>query len=160
TSSANFFEDKILFGSHDNNLYCLNPDGTKAWQFQTQGFVNGTPAIFGHHTFVAGCDEHLRVIDLRTGREEHDIPLEIQLIPAPAVDGDMLYVGTYGNEVLAIDWKNSKRLWAYTGGAAAYHSSAAVTDKYVIVGSQDKHLHCIDRRTGEKVWAFRTGAHV
>ncbi len=161
TSSANFYEDKVVFGSHDNNLYCLRAaDGQKAWQFATQGYVNGSPAIIGDRTFVAGCDEHLRVINLKTGEQESDVPLEIQLIPSPAVLDNMLYVGTYGNEVLAVDWKASKIVWAYAGAKAAYHSSAAVTNKYVIAGSQDKKLHCIDRKTGEAAWTFATKAHV
>lgn len=161
TSSANFYADAVVFGSHDNSLYCLKAaDGTKVWQFQTQGYVNGSPAIIGDHTFVAGCDEHLRVINLKTGEQESDVPLEIQLIPSPAVLGNKLYVGTYGNEVLAIDWKASKKAWAYGGANAPYHSSAAVNDKYVIAGSQDKKLHCIDRQTGTKVWTFATRAHV
>jgi outer membrane protein assembly factor BamB len=161
TSSANFFDDKVLFASHDNSLYCLNvADGTKAWQFATQGQVYGSPPIAGGFTFVAGCDEHLRVIDVKTGQQVNDMPFGIQLISSPAVVDNVLYVGTYGNEILAIDWKNSLKVWAYTGGKARYDSSAAVTDKYVIAGSQDRKLHCIDRLTGDQVWTFGTKGHV
>ena len=158
-SCASFFEDKVIFGSHDNSLYCLNADGSKAWQFMTQGMVNCSPAIIGNHTFVTGCDEHLRVINLKTGLQETDMPLGIYLVASPAVVDNMLYVGTHGNEVLAIDWKLSTKIWTYTG-KAAYHSSAAVNDKYVVVGAQDKKLYCLDRKTGDKVWIFTTKAHV
>jgi outer membrane protein assembly factor BamB len=65
-----------------------------------------------------------------------------------------------GNEVLAIDWKNATKVWAYTGGQARYDSSAAVNDKYVIAGSQDKKLHCINRQTGQSAWVFSTKGHV
>jgi len=160
-SCASFYEDKVLFGSHDNNLYCLNvADGSKVWQFTTQGMVNCSPAIVGDHTFVTGCDEHLRVINVKTGVQETDIPLGIYLIASPAVIDKMLYVGTHGNEVLAIDWKASAQIWTYTGGNSPYHSSAAVNEKYVVVGCQDKKVHCIDRQTGDKVWTFATKAHV
>ncbi|MDB5391358.1 MAG: Pyrrolo-quinoline quinone repeat-containing protein, partial [Planctomycetaceae bacterium] len=64
-SSATLYKDKVLFGSHDNILYCLNTsDGKLAWKFTTQGPVNCTPAIIGNRTFVTGCDEHLRVINI------------------------------------------------------------------------------------------------
>ncbi len=160
TSSANFYKDKILFASHDQSLYCLNADGTKAWQYQTMGQVYTSPPIIGDHTFVAGCDEHLRVIDVTTGKEETDMPFGIQLISSPAVVDQMLYVGTMGNEVLAINWKTSMKVWTYTGGKARYDSSAAVNDEYVIAGSQDRKLHCINRETGKKVWSFPTKSHV
>jgi outer membrane protein assembly factor BamB len=161
TSSANFVDDKVLFASHDSSLYCLNvADGSKAWQFTTQGQVYGSPPIVGNFTFVAGCDQHLRVINVKTGAQATDMPFDIQLISSPAIVDNMLYVGTYGNEILAIDWKNSLKVWAYEGGKARYDSSAAVTDKYVIAGSQDRKLHCIDRQTGQQVWAFATKGHV
>jgi outer membrane protein assembly factor BamB len=161
SSCANFYEDKVLFTSHDNSLYCLNTaDGSKAWQYETKGQVYTSPPVVGDHTFVAGCDEHLRVINIKTGEEESDIPFGIQLISSPAVIDNLLYVGTYGNEVLAVDWKASTRVWTYTGAKARYDSSAAVTDKYVIAGSQDKRLHCINRKTGDGVWMFTTKAHV
>jgi len=160
-SCASFHEDKVIFGSHDNSLYCLKAaDGSKVWQYATQGMVNCSPAIVGDRTFVTGCDEHLRVINVKTGEQETDIPLGIYLIASPAVIDNMLYVGTHGNEVLAIDWKTSTKMWTYTGGKAPFHSSAAVNDKYVVVGCQDKKLHCLDRKTGESAWSFSTKGHV
>jgi outer membrane protein assembly factor BamB len=65
-----------------------------------------------------------------------------------------------GNEVLAIDWKTSAKVWTYPGGKDRYESSAAVNDKYVIAGSWDKKVHCINRKTGDGVWTFPTKAHV
>ena len=143
---------------------CILPE-RRRWiqslaKFATQGQIYGSPPIAGDFTFVAGCDEHLRVINVKTGQQATDMPFGIQLISSPAVVDNMLYVGTYGNEILAIDWKNSVKVWAYDGGKARYDSSAAVTDKYVIAGSQDKKLHCIERKSGKQVWAFATKAHV
>ncbi len=158
-SSASVLPDRVLFGSYDSNLYCLKADtGGKLWQFTTENKVNCTPAVSGGSTFIAGCDEHLRVIDIETGRQQTDIPLETYLIASPAVMGDVLYVGTYASEVVAVDWKNAKRVWTYSSSDREfpYHSSAAVTDRFVVVGSNDKRLHCIDRQTGAKAWVFAT----
>lgn len=156
-------QDKIIFGSYDNSLYCLKlSDGTKVWQFQTEGMVNCSPAIAGDFTFVTGCDEHLRVIDIRTGKQEKDMPLGTYLIASPAVARNWLFVGTYASEVVAVDWKAEKTIWSYKDEAREfpYHSSAAVSDEFVVVGGRDKRLHCIDRKTGTKVWTFNTKAKV
>jgi outer membrane protein assembly factor BamB len=156
-------QDKIIFGSYDNSLYCLKlSDGSKVWQFQTEGMVNCSPAIAGDFTFVTGCDEHLRVIDIRTGKQEKDMPLGTYLIASPAVANNMLYVGTYASEVVAVDWKTEKTIWSYKDEAREfpYHSSAAVGDDVVVVGGRDKRLHCIDRKTGNKIWTFNTKAKV
>lgn len=156
-SCASFFDDKVIFGSHDNHLYCLRTgDGSLAWKFATLGMVNCSPAISERHTFVTGCDSHLRVIDIGTGQQVTDVDLGIYLIASPAVVDNMLYVGTHGGEVLAIDWKLGKNVWTYTPKQqeVIFHSSAAVSDRYVIVGGQDKKLHCLNRQTGEMVWIF------
>ena len=155
--------ENVIVGSHDSHLYCLKAaDGSLVWKFQTRDRINCAPAIAGDFTFVAGCDEHLRVIDIKHGQQQADILLESFLIASPAVMGDMLYVGTYAGEVLAVDWKKETIEWRYKDPVREnpYHSSAAVTDQYVIVGGQDKQLHCIDRKTGERIWVFQAKGQI
>lgn len=162
-SSASIIDGRILFGSYDNSLYCLNEkDGSLAWKFTTEGYVHCAPAIAENCTFIAGCDEHLRVIDIQTGMAKGDMPLETYLIASPTVLGDRLYVGTYASEVVAVDWKTMKVVWRYQtgGGEFPFHSSAAVSDKYLVVGSRNKSVHAVLRETGEKAWTFATRAKV
>ena len=153
----------VIFGSYDSSLYCVKAsDGSKVWQFTTQDRINGSPAIVDKFTFVTGCDQHIRVINIDNGKQEYDMALEMFLIASPAVTGDMLYVGTHESEVVAINWKKQKVVWRYKdpNREQPYHSSAAVTDKYVIVGGQDRQLHCIDRKTGRRVWVFQARGQI
>ena len=161
-SSAAVTDGRIMFGSYDNNLYCLNLDGTLAWKFGTQGYVHCAPAVIDGVTFIAGCDEHLRTIDIKTGEQRAELKLETYLIASPAVIGDILYVGTYGSEVVAVDWKKQSVVWRYEAGNGdfPFHSSAAVSGDFVIVGGRDKNVHGIHRQTGKKVWTFPTRARV
>jgi len=156
-ASAAVVGDRAIVGSYDYTLYCVDIEtGKVAWKFDTADRINGSPAIAGRITFVTGCDQHLRAINIETGKEEFDMNLERFLIASPAVLGQMLYVGTHESEVLAIDLSTQEVLWRYneSTGELPYHSSAAVTDKRVIVGCQDKKLHCLDRKTGVRQWAF------
>ncbi|WP_010585160.1 beta-alanine-activating enzyme beta-propeller domain-containing protein [Schlesneria paludicola] len=161
-SSAAVTEGRIIFGSYDNNLYCLNMDGKLNWKFATQGYVHCAPAIIDGVTFVAGCDEHLRTIEVNSGDQRAELKLETYLIASPAIVGDFLYVGTYASEVVAVNWKTQKVAWRYRSGNAdfPFHSSAAVTEKLVVVGGRDKLIHAIDRETGKGVWTFATQAKV
>lgn len=161
-SSAAVIDDHIIFGSYDNYLYCLNLDGSLAWKFLTQGYVHCAPAVVDGVTFIAGCDEHLRVIDVKTGEQAAEIKLETYLIASPAVIGNMLYVGTYASEVVAVDWKERKIIWKYETGQASFpfHSSAAVIDNLVVIGGRDKLVHAIDRATGVAKWTFPTRAKI
>ena len=41
-----------------------------------------------------------------------------------------------------------------------YHASAAILGDRIVVGSQDKRVHCIDRKSGKRLWVFQTRAQV
>ncbi|GIX04797.1 MAG: hypothetical protein KatS3mg114_0666 [Planctomycetaceae bacterium] len=162
-SAAAVFEDRVVFGSYDNSLYCLSQaEGKLLWRFATEGYVHCAPAISEGYTFIAGCDEHLRGIALATGTQAIDWPLQTYLIASPAVSGSVLYVGTYAGEVVAVDWRQPKIVWRYETLAAdtPIHASAAVTSDLVIVGSRDKHVHAIERTTGQRRWIFPTRGRV
>ena len=155
------YEDKLLLASHDSFLYCLNLDGTEVWKFQTNDRVNCSPAIAESFTFLAGCDEHLRVIDLQTGKEFRDMPLESILVASPAVVGDHLYVGTHSGEIVCVDWRKGEFVWRYAGPRKMpFHASPVVTDDLVIVGGHDKIVHAVDRMTGEGKWTLPTQARI
>jgi outer membrane protein assembly factor BamB len=69
----------------------------------------------------------------------------------------MLYVGTMSNQVLALDLKKNDIVWSFEPTRSQpFYSSAAVTDKLVIVGNRNKFLHALDRTKGTEVWKFPT----
>jgi eukaryotic-like serine/threonine-protein kinase len=49
--------------------------------------------------------------------------------------------------------------WTFTAGSAI-HSSPAVADGVVYVGSRDSHLYALDAETGRQIWAFQAGSWV
>ncbi len=162
-SSASRAGDRVIFGSYDNSLYCLHAEtGEKFWSYETEGYVHCTPAIIEGFTFVTGCDEQLRVIEIATGKQVKHMPVNTYLIASPVIHGDELYVGTYANEVIAINWKDLAVTWRYRSavGEFPYHSSAALKEDRLLVGGRDKLLHCIDRKTGQEIWSFATRGRI
>lgn len=155
------YEDRLLLASHDSFLYCLSKDGSELWKFQTNDRINCSPAIAEQFTYLAGCDEHLRVIDVSAGTEVRDIPLGSFLIGSPAIVADRLYVGTHAGDVVEVNWKTGDVGWRYTPDRPMpFHASAAVTDDVVLIGGHDKLMHAIDRATGEGRWTFETRARI
>jgi eukaryotic-like serine/threonine-protein kinase len=54
---------------------------------------------------------------------------------------------------------DAKLLWTYkTGGAVV--SSPAVADGYVLLGSKDSYIYCLNASDGKLVWTFPTGNEV
>ncbi|MGD9853991.1 MAG: PQQ-binding-like beta-propeller repeat protein [Planctomycetaceae bacterium] len=156
--------DSVIFGSHGGKLFRLKlDDGSIRWEFETKGPVNASPTIAGGFTFVTGCDQPiLRVVEIETGTQFSEVPLEGLLVATPAVVGDILYIGTDEGSVFALDWKAKHTVWQYADPArqSQIKSSAAVIDDLVLIGSGDKRLHAIHRKTGEAVWTFTTRAAI
>ena len=155
SSGANFSADALLFGS-DETLHCLSRDGKPRWTFKIPGGpVLAAPAVVGDRAFASGCDKTLHVIDIATGKEVSAIPLEGHAPGAVAVEGDHVYVGTMNGEALGINWKKGEVLWRYKADQAFY-ASTCLTPNLVILGSRDKRVHAIDRKTGKKAWTHAT----
>ena len=132
------------------------------WKYESDDQIRCFPTVSGDRALVAGCDQQLEVIDLRNGKNISQVGIDSPTGCAPALLGEVVYVGTEGNEFLAIDPQLGKVLWRYRNEAnpAPYRSSAAVTARAIVVGSQDKLVHALDPKTGQQLWFFTTKGRV
>ena len=160
--SPTIYQDHVMVGSYDQNLYCLKPDGSLHWKIETEGYIHGTPAIWNGSAFVAGCDGYLRKIQISDGSEKEKLRLGAYVGASPAVSKERLFVGTFGNQFLSVDLKQNKVLWSYENpeGRFPFYSSAAVTERVVYVGGRDKFLHALDSQSGKLLWKFPSKSRV
>ncbi len=168
---ANWFltKDKklwILVGSYDSKLYCFDSgNGRVVWQYQTDSFVNGTPAIANARAVFGGCDSMIHVVSVTDGKSVRMIDGGTYIAASPALYEDEAYIGNYDNVFMCADISqnndpNKSILWEYSDRDEPFFSSAAVSDEFVIVGSRDKRLHCLNRRDGSVAWTFQTQGEV
>lgn len=153
----------VVFGSQDTFLYCVDAQtGEIVWKGGGHDQIRCTPPIVEGRTFIAGCDGKLHVVEIQNGREIGAIDLEGPTGSTPAVVGSLAYVGTENGVFFGIDWKRAKVVWRYDNEneGGAFRASAAVNERYVVVGSRDKAVHCFDRITGRHVWRFPTRRYV
>ena len=162
-SSANPHDDRVVFGSYDGVLYCLRvADGHLIWKYQTEERLHGTPAVVGAYVLIAGCDAHLHVLELEGGTPVRKLVLGSVTGCSPAVNGTRVFLGTYGEQVIALDWQTGQVLWRFedTDNSFPFMSSAAVTDGLVLIGGRDKRLRALDPQTGVQRWEFLSKGHI
>ncbi|HIC17699.1 TPA: serine/threonine protein kinase, partial [Candidatus Poribacteria bacterium] len=130
--------------------------------FETEGYVHGTPAIVDNLVAASGCDGYLRIINTQDGVENCRILLGDYVIASPAIYSHNAYMGTYGNQVIAVDLKAGKILWRYEHPVRQFpfYASAAVTENVVIVGGRDKIVHALQPKSGNLIWTYATKSQI
>lgn len=162
-SSANHEAGRLVFGSYDGFVYCIGAaDGALIWKVETQGKVHGTPAIVDGKVVFAGCDGMCRAVELSDGKTVREVSLNGYSGASAAVLGSMVFAGTFENEVLGIDWRAGQVVWRYHHAERSFPflSSAAVSDRGVVIGGRDKMIHALDPASGRANWTFATKGRV
>ena len=73
----------------------------------------------------------------------------------PKIDNDIAYVGSYDNNLYAINANSGEFLWKYpTEGGIV--SKPAVSDGYVVFGSEDHNIYAVSAQSGRFMWSHST----
>jgi eukaryotic-like serine/threonine-protein kinase len=84
---------------------------------------------------------------------------EDEVRSSPRLQGGVLYVGAYDNNLYALEAKNGTLIWKYpTEGGIC--SSPAVWENNVYIGSEDHFFYCIRADSGRIVWSCPTKGRV
>ena len=63
--------DRVLFGSVDGHLYCVDKNtGKKIWAFKTEAEVESTPLVLGDVVYFGGGDGFFYAVHLENGTEK------------------------------------------------------------------------------------------
>lgn len=77
-----------------------------------------------------------------------------------ACDDETIYQSIFDqSRVVALDAATGKLQWSYQASGWIYGSPTVATE-FVLVGSQDKLFHCLEKRTGKCVWKFETKGRI
>jgi len=149
----------VYIGSYDHNLYAVNADGTKKWEFATGDKINSSPAIGIDGTvYIGSNDSNLYAVNadgtqkwvFSTGGRYDGIWSH----PVIGSDGT-IYVGSGDYNLYAVNPNGTKK-WAFSIGWYIDSSPVIGTDGTVYVGSQYGKLFAINP-DGTKKWVFDTG---
>ncbi len=152
-------EITIMVGSYDTRMYCFQAEtGKLIWTYETDYYINGSPATDGVHVVFGGCDEHLHIVTVADGSRYGAVWAGSYIAGSAALVDHRAYVGHYNNKLVCIDIPEKRIVWEYEDkeGGGEFFSSPAVGMDRILIGSRDGMLHCIDRKTGQNVWTFKT----
>lgn len=84
---------------------------------------------------------------------------EDEIRSTAALDGNMIFVGAYDNNLYALKTNSGKFSWKYPS-SDGIASSPYVYEDSVFIGSSDNHLYSLRRQNGRLNWKFETSGPV
>ncbi|HVQ01401.1 MAG TPA: PQQ-binding-like beta-propeller repeat protein [Candidatus Thermoplasmatota archaeon] len=148
----------LYFGSWDNYVYAVYPNGTIKWRYKVGAWVDSTPAIASDGTIYVGCwDCYLYAFSPNGALKwrHHCGDSIIHSSPVIAEDGT-IYIGTM-IDVVALS-SNGTEKWRYVG-QNIYSSPVLALDGTIIFGSWDNNIYALNPN-GTLRWRYLTGDHV
>ena len=156
--------DKGIYAPNaDGKLYALDFKGQKFAEFQTGNHLWGTPATNPECNciFLPAMDRHLYALnanDLSLIWKSDDFGGAIISQPVFGQDGT-LYLGTFGNELLAIDPSNGQVKWRYPTQGWIF-ASPVLDGERIIAGDMKGHLFAVNAADGKEIWTKNIGGAV
>jgi outer membrane protein assembly factor BamB len=142
----------IYAPNSDNSLYALNEQGMLSWKFEAEDALWARPSGDGEQVFFPSMDHNLYSVDGRTGQRQWSEALGGASVGSPSLSEDgRLYLGTFANEMLALDastgdilWKAPTQGWVWSG--------PAVDGERLYFGDLNGFVYALDRETGQELW--------
>ncbi|MHA2212288.1 MAG: outer membrane protein assembly factor BamB family protein [Candidatus Thorarchaeota archaeon] len=159
---------EVIFGSYDNNLYCLDSLGNVEWSYSTSDAVWGSVCVAdvddddGLEIIFGSFDDSIYCLSA-SGIKEWSYLTNGDIYVTPSVadldkDGTLeILVGSNGNLFYCLDhtgeleWSYSTDRWVRASPVIIDINNDDSLD--VIIGSYDGYLYCLDA-TGGLQWRF------
>jgi outer membrane protein assembly factor BamB len=145
-------------------------DGLRLWQYRTAAQLHSSPAL-AHGVLAVGMDNgSLLGLDATTGSKKWEFdpnsndeekrqsaPFTGGIQATPIISGKTVFIGTIGEEFIAVDLLTGVERWRIPAGGKVIHAAAS-TGTLVIFGANDGRIRAVDAETGALQWEFRAGS--
>lgn len=140
-------------------LYSFNLATNKYdWKIDA-GDIATEPLIVGEWIYVASLYKQIDRYKFDTGSKSWTFKTEDLLHSSPALDDNILVVGSDDGAVYALDAETGKLVWKFQTGACIY-ATPLIKNGFVFIGSFDNYLYALNLHSGKLVWKFKTTAKI
>ncbi len=176
-------EGTLYVGAGDNRLYALDAaTGEERWTFASTDWIPAEIAYHDGSVVVSSLGGLLHVINAKTGRQRlvYETGRGRSSAGGPVIHGDLVYIGSYGGRLWAVDrhqwsrpwdgfllfWKTTFYVWGLSGSPPVQRGSVwavdlggrvtrtpAVAHGLVYGANDEARVVALDAQTGDERWA-------
>ena len=149
-------DDGIVYApSNDGRLYALDADGSLLWTFETGHYIWAQPQLSEDAVYVGSMDHYVYAIS-KDGEELWSAEMEGAVVGSPQLsdDGDLLFVGSIGGKMAALDTRNGQPAWTYDGGGSvnSIWGKPLLVDGTLYFADSSGQLFALNAEDGTPIW--------
>ena len=151
-------DKRVVVGSADGFIYCLNSKGKLHWKVKTGAAVLGSPLIENNVVYIGGSDHSFYALDAETGRILWQFrQLQGPVVSVPVIYKDAVIFGAWDTNLYALNKQTGELIWLWNNGSPVINYSPAactpvVREDVVYVVAPDRYLTAVDFTSGKTLW--------
>lgn len=135
----------LYIGSFDKKLYALNAgDGSKRWEFKTEGAIVSTPLIYNGTVYVGSFDRYFYAIDATDGRLRWKFRGENWFWAQAVAHNNLIYAPCLDGKVYVLDAENGREAINAIDLKSPVSSSPVLVNDLLIVASEEGKIYSMD----------------
>ena len=146
--------DVIFTGSSNNRIVAVSRQtGDALWEASTENAVWSAPAKLDDTVFVTSIDRNIYAVDASDGSEKwtHTLNGAGSGSAVVSADGDLVYAGSFGGEVIALNIADGSDAWS--AQASDWIWGAPVELNGVLFYADiSGNVYAVDSKTGNSLW--------
>lgn len=146
-------ENGIVYApNNDGSLYALDENGDLLWSFETGHYIWAQPQISEDAIFIGSMDHHVYAVS-KSGEELWSVEMGGAVVGSQLIneDGTILFVGTIGKEMVALDTSTGEILWRFDTGESVWGRPILVNGSLYFSDSGGK-IYALDVNSGDVQW--------
>lgn len=152
--------DNRIFAPNANGaVYAFDLSGDLVWEFETDAAIWATPVMNGSRVYIVSQDHTMYALNAATGEPVWNLDLGAASVNSPALDQNgVLYIGTFGSQLLAIDSDTGRILWDTDTQGWVWGSPVLGADGILYLTDLEANLYAIDTADGTILWSKQVDA--
>lgn len=149
-SSPAIDEETLYIGSFDKKLYALNAaDGSKRWEFKTEGAIVSTPLIYNDTVYIGSFDRYFYAIDATDGHLRWKRMATNWFWAKAIAHNNIIYAPCLDGKVYVLDAENGREVVDAIDLGSPVSSSPVLVDDLLIIASEEGKLYSLDTITNQ-----------
>ncbi len=103
---------KVIVGSTDNNVYCLDiVSGLKEWSFETNAAIFSSPTVYNSRVYIGSTDYNLYALNILNGSLVWKQPTNGMVKSSPLVYNGNVYIASFDNYIYSFNASSGTMNW-------------------------------------------------